>query len=93
MRPPASGLVCMLSVGPSMGERGRSELFGMSRILNRRDCPPGRSLVSDDLTADETPVTDGRRRFVLSGRGASMLKLLSEKLRGRGGVHAVVYWE
>ena len=35
------------------------------RNLNRRDCPLGRSLVSVDLTADETPATGCRRRFAL----------------------------
>ena len=33
------------------------------RNLNRRDCPPGSSLVSVDLTADETSATGCRRRF------------------------------
>ena len=33
------------------------------RNLNRRDCPLGRSLVSVDLTSDETSRTAGRQRF------------------------------
>ena len=33
------------------------------RVLNRRDCPLGRSLVSNDLTADEIPRTAGHQRF------------------------------
>ena len=35
------------------------------RRLNRRDSPPGRSLVSADLTADEIPATGGHHRFAL----------------------------
>ena len=35
------------------------------RNLNRRDCPPGSSLVSVDLTADEIPATGCRQRFVM----------------------------
>ena len=34
-----------------------------SRNLNRRDCPPDRSLVSVDLTADEISATGSPRRF------------------------------
>ena len=33
------------------------------RNLNRRDCPPGSSLVSVDLTFDEIPATGSRQRF------------------------------
>ena len=33
------------------------------RRLNRRDSPPGRSLVSADLTADDIPATGGHHRF------------------------------
>ena len=31
------------------------------RMLNRRDCPPGRSLVSHEKAADEISATGGRR--------------------------------
>ena len=33
------------------------------RMLNRRDCPLGRSLVSHEKAADETPATGGHRRL------------------------------
>ena len=33
------------------------------RILNRRDCPLDRSLVSDDLSPDEISATGGHRCF------------------------------
>jgi len=33
------------------------------RMLNRHDCPPGRSLVSHEKAADEISATGGRRRL------------------------------
>ena len=35
----------------------------LARNLNRRDCPPGRSLVSVEKAADEISSTGGRRRL------------------------------
>ena len=78
MRPPAGGLVCMLSVGPSMGERGRSELFGM------RPAGGGASMLK--LLSEKLWGRGGLFGMRPAGRGASMLKLLSEKLWGRGGL-------
>ena len=39
------------------------EGFPIIRNLNRRDCPPDRSLVSVDLTSFEISATGGRKRF------------------------------
>ena len=35
------------------------------RMLNRRDCQPGRSLVSHEKATDEISATGGRRRLSL----------------------------
>jgi hypothetical protein len=35
----------------------------MIRMLNRRDCPSGRSLVSHEKAADEISFTGGHRRL------------------------------
>ena len=42
----------------------RCALHAVSRNLNRRGSPPGRPLVSVDLTADEASSSGGHHRFV-----------------------------
>ena len=47
----------------------KSNAFGgQFRMLNHRNSPPGRLLVSHDLSSDETPATGGRQRFALTSR-------------------------
>lgn len=57
------------------GEEGGAER-GENRIrnLNRRDSPQGSSLVSIDLTTDETPATGGHRWFALCSARCSALR-------------------
>ena len=44
-------------------DRGSSGWETAFRKLNRRDCPPDRSLVSLDLSFDEISATGGHRSF------------------------------
>ena len=56
----------------------------LARNLNRRDCPPGRSLVSVEKAADEISSTGGRRRLSprpLQGRVSESTSLLNTENR------------
>ena len=55
---------CRKKVGGKTGRMG-IVLGVFFRILNRRDCPLDRSLVSDDLSPDEISATGGHRCFAL----------------------------